>query len=432
MTLRNPGRGTTLAAKKMTLEDTYLLCVEPQKPHKLFQINLGTQAAEEIRLPREHRIDNKIAREMHKMDQLLDRDTHEGDWFFQNETAKSYRLQMVPFYLLEVESDQYPVYVDNSNIDESLTKDFKIGSININMSASITETLAQGFQRSGGQYSSSAAGRSQGGLSSASVNYGHSRPQGYGHTPADPQESDKRLASGAHAHEVKPPPPQMEIFDVSCIGLEDISLLTTADKLIKMCEKKVEKQAKGRQFPQDSNRKQILKFKNVDSYLYGETQLIYFVEVRQFLRSKEEKEALELVFISLNVSDMNNAPAEGRGRGETAGYEFPPILPVSGKMRLDAAVQPPAREAKRRPSDSDFSAVGRREDGSFLSKQPGGVGKGAGTIVDGGAGHRGATVKGGAKTLEDSIASRYRHVSLFGWYAPEQLSTGKAPASLAQ
>ena len=35
---------------------------------------------------------------------------------------------MVPFYLLQVESDQYPVYVDNSNIDEQLTKDFKINS----------------------------------------------------------------------------------------------------------------------------------------------------------------------------------------------------------------------------------------------------------------------------------------------------------------
>ena len=72
------------------------------------------------------------------------------------------------------------------------------------------------------------------------------------------------------------------------ISLKDISLLTTADKLIKMCEKKVEKNQKNykAQFSQSNNRKQILKFKNKDSYLYGETQLIYFVEIRQFLRSK--------------------------------------------------------------------------------------------------------------------------------------------------
>ena len=101
--------------------------------------------------------------------------------------------------------------------------------------------------------------------------------------------------------------PQIELVDV--IDLKDISLLTTADKLIKMCEKKVEKQAKGRQFAQDPNRKQILKFVEFDSYLYGETQLIYFVEIRQFLRSKDKD--LELVFISLNVSDMNNAPGGG-------------------------------------------------------------------------------------------------------------------------
>lgn len=107
-----------------------------------------------------------------------------------------------------------------------------------------------------------------------------------------------------HANETRAPLPWMEIFDVRSIGLKDISLLTTADKLIKMCEKKVEKQAKGRAFASDPNRKQILKFKNVDSYLYGETQLIYFVEIRQFLRSKEQD--LELVFISLNVRDMNN------------------------------------------------------------------------------------------------------------------------------
>ena len=94
---------------------------------------------------------------------------------------------------------------------------------------------------------------------------------------------------------------QIEVVNIS---LKDISLLTTADKLIKMCEKKVEKNQKNykAQFSQSNNRKQILKFKNKDSYLYGETQLIYFVEIRQFLRSKEQD--LELVFISLNVSDI--------------------------------------------------------------------------------------------------------------------------------
>ena len=48
---------------------------------------------------------------------------------------------MVPFYLLEMESNLYPVYIDNSNIDESLTSDFKIHEISIKMSESIWDTI---------------------------------------------------------------------------------------------------------------------------------------------------------------------------------------------------------------------------------------------------------------------------------------------------
>ena len=44
---------------------------------------------------------------------------------------------MVPFYLLEVESNQYPVYIDNSNLDASLTEDYTIKNIHIGMSDSI-------------------------------------------------------------------------------------------------------------------------------------------------------------------------------------------------------------------------------------------------------------------------------------------------------
>ena len=72
----------------------------------------------------------------------------------------------------------------------------------------------------------------------------------------------------------------------------------------------------------------------MDSYLYGETQLIYFVEIRQFLRSKEKD--LELVFISLNVSDMANVPDQGlvAGRSGQSNYEFPPILAVTKAMMM--------------------------------------------------------------------------------------------------
>lgn len=39
------------------------------------------------------------------MGELLDRKKHADEWFFQNETAQTYRRQMVPFYLLEQEAN---------------------------------------------------------------------------------------------------------------------------------------------------------------------------------------------------------------------------------------------------------------------------------------------------------------------------------------
>ena len=102
---------------------------------------MGTQTAEEVVLEGGQQITNKIKREEYKMDQLLDRSKHSQKWFFQNEMAQNFRRQMVPFYLLEMEANLYPVYVDNSNIDESLTNDFKIKKIEIKLSDSILQTI---------------------------------------------------------------------------------------------------------------------------------------------------------------------------------------------------------------------------------------------------------------------------------------------------
>ena len=59
------------------------------------------------------------------------------------------------------------------------------------------------------------------------------------------------------------------------IYLEDASLLTTADKVIKKCEKEIEnkisKKFNSFTFRDSQNKMQILKFKSVDSYAYGET-----------------------------------------------------------------------------------------------------------------------------------------------------------------
>ena len=109
-------------AQRHQPDDMYLLCVEPGT-NRLFSINQSTHEAELIELKKGHSIENKLKREEYKLDILLDRDDHQNNWFFTNETVNNYRRQMVPFYLLEQETNQYPTYIDNSNIDQSLTED---------------------------------------------------------------------------------------------------------------------------------------------------------------------------------------------------------------------------------------------------------------------------------------------------------------------
>ena len=88
--------------------------------------------------------------------------------------------------------------------------------------------------------------------------------------------------------------------------------MTTAEKLIRKVEKEIENQIKNNNtFRALSNKTQILKFKSVDSYAYGETQLIYFVEIREFLRTRAAN--LELVVISLNSDDFNISPINKQG-----------------------------------------------------------------------------------------------------------------------
>ena len=57
-------------------------------------------------------------------------------------------------------------------------------------------------------------------------------------------------------------------------------------------------------FGDGAGRTSMLKFKNFDSYLYGDTQLVYFVELRKFLR---DKKPLEFVFLTMNLNEMTTA-----------------------------------------------------------------------------------------------------------------------------
>jgi len=53
-----------------------------------------------------------------------------------SEAAELYRRRMIPFYLLENEANQYPVYIDNSDLKLNSTnkkcKQYKIEKIVIN------------------------------------------------------------------------------------------------------------------------------------------------------------------------------------------------------------------------------------------------------------------------------------------------------------
>lgn len=93
------------------------------------------------------------------------------------------------------------------------------------------------------------------------------------------------------------------------LKLTEVSMLTSADKVIKRCEKELATRMKGRRESLPGSKENILKFKSVDSYAYGEQQLIYFVEIREYLRerAKEPNKPLELVLISLGEEKVMQA-----------------------------------------------------------------------------------------------------------------------------
>ena len=154
------------------------------------------------------------------MNQLLDRKHHADLWQFDNDTADIYRRQMVPFYLLEVESNRYPVYVDNSNINSSLTTDYKIKNVNVHVSASVLKQLKQKWS----------APHSAG----ANIDTGHLTLPHQGEKLSS-RGAPSSSARGANAADL-PFGDQHGHVDTH-INLTNISLLSTADKIIKICEK---------------------------------------------------------------------------------------------------------------------------------------------------------------------------------------------------
>ena len=88
-TLRKPAgtirkTGDELEDKDTDLEEVYLMCVDPSS-RKTFKINIGTHEAEELNVS--NMIKSKIAREMYKIDTLLDRQDHAKYWDFDNKAV---------------------------------------------------------------------------------------------------------------------------------------------------------------------------------------------------------------------------------------------------------------------------------------------------------------------------------------------------------
>ena len=82
--------------------------------------------------------------------------------------------------------------------------------------------------------------------------------------------------------------------------LGDFSLLATADSLIQLVEQKIHTLSNFKF--RESKRIQLLKFDGIDSYLYGDTQLIYFNDIREHLSSKVQ--TLNLVLMTFEEDEV--------------------------------------------------------------------------------------------------------------------------------
>ena len=126
---------------------------------------------------------------------------------------------MVPFYLLEVESNQYPVYIDNSNLDASLTEDYTIKNIHIGMSDSILQAAQLDYNKVKRAAPSSYKG---------------------GRRPINKGSEPNPIVTHGNAGNKRPE--MIDMVEITNITLTDIPLLTTAmlfaQKLLsKICAK---------------------------------------------------------------------------------------------------------------------------------------------------------------------------------------------------
>lgn len=273
------------------------------------------------------------------------------DWHLGNPTAERYRRSMVPFYLLENESNRYPIYVDNSNLNPNLTQNYKIKYLTVHVTRSVLSELNEQVKKT-------------------------SPRQSKRFTQVLMEPGGGKMRHSTH---------DSATFQIK---LRDVSLLSTAQKLIKMVEWKIEERSKF--IFEQMNRLQVLKFKGADSFVYGETQLIYFVEIREHLRSKNEN--LELFLVSLNLNNLSGSSirqhATSSRPSEGTQFHFPPIVDLAKHSRDE--------QQKRQKRKSVLHSLEMQNAVSTHTQSE----------------------ASSQRALKKQIDALYKNVTIFNWYMP--------------
>ena len=118
------------------------------------------------------------------------------------------------------------------------------------------------------------------------------------------------------------------------------------------------------------------------------------MELRKYLATRRgnKDKPPELVFLSVSANDIQQG-GEVQKKGKEPTYEFPPLLNVTDRHEFEGG--------------SVKKGLTTRFGGSSVASSNFEM-------------RRHSSVREG-KPIEESIASRYRHVSIFSWYPPKKL-----------
>eukprot|EP00347_Sterkiella_histriomuscorum_P020724 403336721 len=191
------------------------------------------------------------------------------------------------------------------------------------------------------------------------------------------------------------------------LDMHEVFLLDTANKIIRKVQKKIDKM-----LDFDIKEKQnnyILKFKNIESYIYGKEQLIYFQEVRDFLRKSKsaggDKKPLELVVLIIeNDSQQCNFPPLYNRRFEE---DFKRPFSRRNSSRNTQFLAGDVTSKKSQTFANEKQSF-KQENESRMSDQLRMTSLGMKTFGN----------KKNSSTDVDQVTEKYKDESIFFWYLP--------------